>query len=368
MSTQSEILAQFQDQIAAEHRKIGIKAFLINAFFAYYLAAAWVYLGVDWFGDWETDAGRASTLFKVLAGVALILGALWTKLESNSIGKLLMIKTSPILRVQKKPEGVAQKPFFKTFSGVATVVVLLTTFIFGWNLTEMKFYSLLSVEGVSGATRIFSALLQPETSILPKVLSEMMETIFIAFMATAIAVPIAFFAAFFSARNLMSGSVLSRSVYGILRFIFNFTRSMEPVVWAIIFSVWVGIGPFAGMMALMLHSVSSLAKLYSEAIEGINAGPVEAIESTGAGRVQTVWYAVVPQVILPYLGFTIYRWDINIRMATIIGLVGGGGIGTLLMQYQGLARWNEIGMIVIVIASVVWFMDYLSARIREAIY
>jgi phosphonate transport system permease protein len=111
-----------------------------------------------------------------------------------------------------------------------------------------------------------------------------------------------------------------------------------------------------------------LAKLYSEQIESIDRGPMEAIEATGASRVQTIWYSVVPQIILPFLSYTIYRWDINIRMATIIGLVGGGGVGTLLMQYQGIARWNEVGTIIITIAVVVWVMDYISAKVREAIY
>ena len=76
---------------------------------------------------------------------------------------------------------------------------------------------------------------------------------------------------------------------------------------------------------------------------------------------------MVPQVILPFLSFTIYRWDINVRMATVIGLVGGGGIGTLLMQFQGLARWNEVGLLIIIIAAVVWLMDFLSSKIRESI-
>jgi len=122
------------------------------------------------------------------------------------------------------------------------------------------------------------------------------------------------------------------------------------------------------MIALLVHSIASNAKLYSEAIESIEAGPVEAISATGANKVQIVWHAVVPQIILPFLSFTIYRWDINVRMATIIGLVGGGGIGTMLMQYQGLARWREVGLIVLMIAFVVWIMDYISAKIREAIY
>jgi phosphonate transport system permease protein len=118
----------------------------------------------------------------------------------------------------------------------------------------------------------------------------------------------------------------------------------------------------------MFHSIAALGKLYSEQIEGIDEGLVEAITTTGASFIQIVWFGVVPQIILPFLSFTIYRWDINVRMATIIGLVGGGGIGTLLMQYQGLAKWNEVGLIVIMIAIVVWIMDYISAKIREAIY
>lgn len=107
------------------------------------------------------------------------------------------------------------------------------------------------------------------------------------------------------------------------------------------------------MIALLVHTIASNAKLYSEAIESIEQGPVEAISATGANKVQVVWHAVVPQIVLPFLSFTIYRWDINVRMATIIRLVGGGGIGNLLMQYQGLARWREVGLIVIMIAFVV---------------
>ena len=135
----------------------------------------------------------------------------------------------------------------------------------------------------------------------------------------------------------------------------------------IIFSVWVGIGPFSGMLALCIHSIASLTKQYSEQIESIDDGPIEAITATGAHPIQVVWFGVVPQIVLPYLSYTIYRWDINVRMATVIGLVGGGGIGNLLMQYQGQARWNEVGMLVILIAAIVWTMDWASSKIREAL-
>ena len=196
----------------------------------------------------------------------------------------------------------------------------------------------------------------------------MIETIYIALIATLISIPPTLLISFFTARNLMKENKVTFAIYYVLRIILNFVRSIEPLIWAIIFSVWVGIGPFAGMIALLVHTIASNAKLYSEAIEGIEQGPVEAISATGANKVQVVWYAVVPQIVLPFLSFTIYRWDINVRMATIIGLVGGGGIGTMLMQYQGLARWHEVGLIVLMIAFVVWVMDYISARIREAIY
>ncbi len=242
------------------------------------------------------------------------------------------------------------------------------TFIAGWVVTKISIVDLFSAEGIKGANRIFGALFNPEFGIFDDALFAIVETIYLALMATLISIPPTFLLSFFTARNLMKDSKLSIGIYYVLRVVLNFIRSIEPLVWAIIFSVWVGIGPYAGMIALLVHTIASNAKLYSEAIEGIEEGPIEAIKATGANKVQIIWYAVVPQIMLPFLSFTIYRWDINVRMATIIGLVGGGGIGTMLMQYQGLARWQEVGLIVLMIALVVWVMDYISAKIREAIY
>jgi len=242
------------------------------------------------------------------------------------------------------------------------------TFIAGWIVTKLSLVDLFSGEGIQGAQRIFGALFQPEMGIFDDALFAIIETIYIALLATLISIPPTLILSFFTARNLMRDNKIAFAVYYILRIILNFVRSIEPLIWAIIFSVWVGIGPYAGMIALLIHTIASNAKLYSEAIENIEEGPIEAISATGANKIQVVWYAVVPQIVLPFLSFTIYRWDINVRMATIIGLVGGGGIGTMLMQYQGLARWHEVGLIILMIAFVVWVMDYISARIREAIY
>ena len=116
-------------------------------------------------------------------------------------------------------------------------------------------------------------------------------------------------------------------VYYVFRTLFNTLRSIEALILAIVFVIWVGLGAFAGALALALHTVAASAKLYSEQVESINAGPVEAVKATGATRLQTVVYAVVPQIVPPYISFTMYRWDINVRMSTIIGFVGGGGIG-----------------------------------------
>ena len=164
-----------------------------------------------------------------------------------------------------------------------------------------------------------------------------------------------------------SRSRVGYAVYALMRASFNAFRAIEPILWAIIFSVWVGFGGFAGMLALMIHSIASLAKQYSEIVETVSEGPIEGVESTGASRLQTIWFAIVPQVSMPFVSYTIDRWDINVRMATIIGFVGGGGIGTMLLEYQGQARWQQVGCIVIVIAFVVWVMDALSSHIRAAL-
>jgi phosphonate ABC transporter permease subunit PhnE len=155
--------------------------------------------------------------------------------------------------------------------------------------------------------------------------------------------------------------------YYLSRSLFNAVRSVEPLVMAIVFVVWVGLGPFAGSLALALHTVAGLAKLYSEQVESILPGPIEAVTSTGATRLQNVIYAVVPQIVPPYIAFTLYRWDINVRMSTIIGFAGGGGIGFLLQQNINLVQYRAASVQMLAIAVVVSSLDFLSARIRDRI-
>jgi phosphonate transport system permease protein len=246
-------------------------------------------------------------------------------------------------------------------------IIGILSILAGWVISKISPIDFFSAQSLGAAKRLFGALLTPNLSIFNAALFAIIDTIYIALMATLIAIPISFILSFLSARNLMKNHPVTFVIYNIFRLLTNFTRSIEPLIWAIIFSVWVGIGPFAGMLALMVHTISSLTKQYSEQIEDIDTGAMEAIEATGAHPLQVIWFAVVPQIVIPFLSFTIYRWDINVRMATIIGLVGGGGIGSMLMQYAGLAKWNEVGLIVFMIALVVWVMDYVSAKVREAL-
>jgi phosphonate transport system permease protein len=300
-------------------------------------------------------------IFLGLAAVGAVVSLLVSSRGSKTLGEVLYAPP------HKRFRNIEHAPIHKTFWGVQLLLSLMATLILGYYLTDVNFIRLVEAEAFTQAMRLFRELLNPDWSILPRAIMKIIESVFIAFMATAVAVPVAFVLSFLTARNIMGKTRGGMFTYTALRTIFNIARSIEPVLWAIIFSVWVSFGPFAGMLALMIHSIASLAKQYSEIVEGVEDGPIEGIESTGAGRLQTIWFAVVPQITLPYISYTIYRWDINVRMATILGFVGGGGIGTMLMEYQGQARWPQVGTIIVVIAFVVWVMDAFSAHVRAAI-
>ena len=203
------------------------------------------------------------------------------------------------------------------------------------------------------------------SSELKLTIEKMIETIFIGMMATFFGIILAIPFSFLAAKNLMSENVITLGIYYVVRTLMNIVRSIEPLIWAIIAVIVVGLGPFAGIIALTVHSMAALAKLYSESIENIDPGPIEAIHATGANWLQTIAFAVIPQIIPPFVSFTVYRWDINIRMSTVIGFVGGGGIGFLLQQWIRLLDYRSAGMAVWFIAFTVMILDYVSAEIRE---
>ena len=157
------------------------------------------------------------------------------------------------------------------------------------------------------------------------------------------------------------------SIYYLARLYQNIFRSIESLIVATLFVVWVGIGPAAGTLALAVNTAAGLGKLCSEAIESIEPGPIEAIKSTGANFLQTVAFAVVPQVVPQFIGYILYRWDGNVRFSTVLGFVGGGGIGFILIQWINLLQYRNAAVAVWAITLIVYIMDYSSTKLRARI-
>ena len=193
----------------------------------------------------------------------------------------------------------------------------------------------------------------------------MLVTIFLGIMGTAIAMVVAVPLSFLGARNIMAGHPVTNVIYIIVRLAFTIIRSIDVLIVVIVMVILFGLGNAAGVFGLAFHNVGVMGKLYSEAIEGIDAGPLEAITATGANRFQVIWTAVLPQLFNPFVSFSIYRLDTNVRLAPILGLVGGGGIGVALFQNIQLLRYEQAGTIIFLIVVTVAAMDFISAQIRK---
>jgi len=255
----------------------------------------------------------------------------------------------------------AEGKWYRSLWGWSLIVGLVVTIAAATVITSVDFSRL--VQSFPDAAKILRRIARPDASILGEVVQLTIITVFMGIMSTLLAIPIAVAMSFLGARNLTRGPI-GRPVYLVVRALTSIVRSIEPIIWAIIFVIWVRPGPFPGMLALFVCSIADLTKLYSEQLESIDIGPTEAITAVGGRRLQVLLYGIVPQIINPYLSFTLYRCDINVRMGTVIGMVGGGGIGMLLMQYVRVNEWEEVSMCLIAITLVVWAIDTLSARLR----
>src|SRR5207237_2885826 len=193
----------------------------------------------------------------------------------------------------------------------------------------------------------------------------MVVTILLGVIATAFAIIIALPLSFLGARNVMPGNPITAGIYVVVRLVVTVVRSIDVLIVVIISSVLLGIGNAAGVVGLAFHNIGVVGKLYSEAIEGIDPGPPEAITATGATRFQVVWAAVLPQIVNPFISFSIYRLDANVRLAPVLGFVGGGGIGQYLFQTINLFRHKQAGLIIFMIVITVAAMDFASAQIRR---
>lgn len=200
---------------------------------------------------------------------------------------------------------------------------------------------------------------------LQEVLSQIAVTVQMALVGTFLAAIFAMPISFLAARNVTSGTPLMRAVFYLTRLFLNVLRGVPTLIIALILVAAVGLGPFAGVMAIAIHSLTELGKLYSEAIENADKGPVEALESTGASGVNVVRWAILPQVLPLFVSYTVYNFEINFRSSLVLGLVGAGGIGYFINEKMASGQYDQMVVGVIAIVIVVNIIDFASSWLRS---
>jgi phosphonate transport system permease protein len=206
-------------------------------------------------------------------------------------------------------------------------------------------------------------MLPPNWEVLGRLTRPVAETVQIALWGTLLAVVMALPLCFLAARNLSP----HLAVFHSMRQVLNGLRGINEIIFALIFVAAVGLGPFAGVLALSIHGAGMLGKFFAEAIEEIDAGPVEALRATGARPALVVVFGVLPQVIPSWIASTLYRFEVNLRAATILGMIGAGGIGFELVSSMKLFQYQDTATCVLVILAMVMTADYLSSRLRARI-
>jgi phosphonate transport system permease protein len=223
-------------------------------------------------------------------------------------------------------------------------------------------------------------LFPPDLSsdLLLKVVYWSLETFAISFMGTLLSVAIALSLVFISSRNLVFGGVLFEvdeagrpvrmvriGLYALARALLNLLRTVPHIIWALIFVFAVGLGPFPGVLALGLHTGGVLGKLFAEVVEDIETQPLEALQATGASRLQILFYGVLPRVLPQFTAYSLYRWEVNIREAIILGYVGAGGLGQQIQIAISLFLESKLLTLILAIYIMVTLVDYLSAYLRR---
>lgn len=219
---------------------------------------------------------------------------------------------------------------------------------------------------VGSLREVWSTLIRfwpPETSFWLKIGKPILETFLMAFLGTAISAVFSVPVIILSARNIQFP--LKKLAYLTGRLIIIISRSVHELVWALIFVTAVGLGSFAGVLALSVRSVGFISKLMAETIEDIDEGQIEAIKATGANTIQIWVYGIIPQIIPTLIGVLVFRADVNLRASTILGVVGAGGIGYMLNLSMKTYHFDRTSAIIIVIVLIVSLGEYSSARLRE---
>lgn len=257
--------------------------------------------------------------------------------------------------------AIPQYPLARRMRGWLGWVLLFGLLAWSWNPAEMFRVSALFTDWRNMA-EFGSAFLSPNFHNWDSYLVDMVVTIQIAIWGTALAVV---FGIPFSI--LCASNVSPQWVVQPIRRVMDSCRAINEIVFALLFVVAVGLGPFAGVMALFIHNLGIFAKLFSEAVESIDPRPVEGIRVTGAVRVQEVVFGVIPQVMPLWSSFTLYRLETNVRSATTLGIVGAGGIGQTLYESIRSFQYADTAAQIIIVVATVMVLDLISARIRKAL-
>jgi len=256
---------------------------------------------------------------------------------------------------------IPQQPLSRRLRTWFVWLVVIGLLAWSWNPAEMFRVTALFTDWRNMA-EFGSAFLHPNFHDWDHYLSDMLVTIQIAIWGTALAVV---FGVPFAI--LCSANVCPAWIVQLVRRLMDACRAINEIVFALMFVVAVGLGPFAGVMALFVHNLGIFAKLFSEAVESIDPRPVEGIRVTGAVRVQEVIFGVIPQVLPLWSSFTLYRLETNVRSATTLGIVGAGGIGQTLYESIRSFQYAETAAQVIIVVVAVILIDLVSARIRRAL-
>lgn len=248
-----------------------------------------------------------------------------------------------------------KKPFNLIPVWLTLWVIILWLIIFKLDLSfEMLAY------GVSDMVEYFSRYTIPDFSELHRYIGLMIETIATAFWGTACAVVVSFILAPFAARNMSP----NKKVYRVARELLNFMRALPDLLLALIFVAALGLGPLPGVLALGVHTAGFLGKFFAESLERVDPGVIEALRSTGASHSQVVMYAGWPSIMRESIGYTLYIMDRNVRMASVLGLVGAGGIGLALHDTLRLFKYDKSATLIMVIIFVILTFDYFSTWMR----
>jgi phosphonate transport system permease protein len=269
--------------------------------------------------------------------------------------------------VARLPDGTPQWRHMTARQGLVRWfgwLLLVALFVFCWQLMTKDTIWAFFWDAPQQAADIGSRMFPPRWSYMNQLWRPLLDTLNIATLGTLLAIVIAVPMAFLAARNTTPSVVVVRPI---ALFIIVSSRSINSLIWALLLVIVLGPGVHAGIVAIALRSIGFIGKLLYEAIEEIDVSQVEAIEATGAAPAQVIDYGIVPQIQPAFVGVSVFRWDINIRESTVVGLVGAGGIGLNLEASLNTLAWAQVSLILLVIFGTVVLSEWISAKVRHAI-